>query len=522
MLKKIKENHLLALSYLVLLITVLCSYSLFSITQFETLFNSDTFGTYCIYKDIFYDGGDIKGWQFAAAPCVFPDYLFYFTFLYLCGGKVILATFVYQVVQLFVAAFLMVYIFKRTAKPEWVKHSWLIPVFLSTFYFESFFFTHDFSFAFFFTNPCYHGGAFINTLIAIALCVSGIKDRVKYILLFLCVLVFTFSDVLFVVMFVAPFIVASVFTLEKGKLVKALINIVIIITGTVAALMFYNFIKENRYLTFIEPYRLEGFEYVVSSFNMLKTQLINYMTLPGLRAITIIFTLAAFLIIPIVAFFRRRTIPRPMLFMLWFFVVFTGAAFAAPVLRGSYGGYDTMRYCVHTFFLFGIILLYCVGWVSERLKQIKVLSVLPYGIIAVTLLVGLFSLEPRRLNDFFAYYPEEVRITDSVCQKHNLKRGLSRYWVGKKVSVLSKNNIQVLSAFPEGNIYEQGSNINWFYEGEFDFLINNPVINGSFDPEAIKKNFVIKDTIKTSKYEFLIVEKFYYRKGEFLPKLIEK
>ena len=115
------------------------------------------------------------------------------------------------------------------------------------------------------------------------------------------------------------------------------------------------------------------------------------------------------------------------------------------------------------------------------------------------------------------YYPEEIREIDSLAVKYKFKRGIASYWGSRPVTLFSHAGVKVSSVYPEGNMNELGTNINRYYEGEFNFII----FDDSMFPEEIKKRFKIKDTIITKHNRILLVNDFKYNKGEYFPTNID-
>ncbi|MCW3076256.1 MAG: hypothetical protein JWO32_865 [Bacteroidetes bacterium] len=517
MLKFLKENKLIVVAYLVLLGCIVSGYSLFEDSKFYLVFYSDSLGPYYVYKDIFVNHGDIKGWSFAAAPALFPDFTLYFLIIFIFKSTVFTTSFIYSLVQVMVICLLMSYIFIKVVQPPLKKYVWLIPVFFSMFYLESFYFSHDFLFAFFLTQPSYHSGAFVNTLILLAVYLGPLKNIFKYIWMFILSFIFGFSDILFFVMFCFPFIITMLLTAKRERLKSHLMFISSVITGSVGAILLFKVVKESKVFNFADPHKIYAFENIKPSFDMFIDQMAIYITTPGFRSFTIIFTVLSMIVLLIICIRKAGKMPYPLLFMLVYFVVFCLSVFPAPILNGNYTGWDTLRYNVHPFYLSGIIFTIAFAFVLEKYKVFTFTRFIAPVLLILFGFLFAVKFSSAGLTNFFSYYPADVKLIDSVCVKHNLKRGIAEYWTAKRASLLSHNHIQVLSAFPGGNICESGANINWFHEGDFDFVISD-----SFLPEAMKKKFVIKDTIKTEQYEFLIVEKFYYPKGEYFPKLTQK
>jgi hypothetical protein len=136
----------------------------------------------------------------------------------------------------------------------------------------------------------------------------------------------------------------------------------------------------------------------------------------------------------------------------------------------------------------------------------------------VFLVIVIVKLDLKTLNNYLNYYPEEIREIDSLAVKYKFKRGIASYWGSRPVTLFSHAGVKVSSVYPEGNMNELGTNINRYYEGEFNFII----FDDSMFPEEIKKRFKIKDTIITKYNRILLVNDFKYNKGEYFPTNIEE
>ena len=135
----------------------------------------------------------------------------------------------------------------------------------------------------------------------------------------------------------------------------------------------------------------------------------------------------------------------------------------------------------------------------------------------VFLVIVIVKLDLKTLNNYLNYYPEEIREIDSLAVKYKFKRGIASYWGSRPVTLFSHAGVKVSSVYPEGNMNELGTNINRYYEGEFNFII----FDDSMFPEEIKKRFKIKDTIITKHNRILLVNDFKYNKGEYFPTNID-
>jgi hypothetical protein len=277
----------------------------------------------------------------------------------------------------------------------------------------------------------------------------------------------------------------------------------------------FNWVAANKLITFIAPHKIYAFDNIIPSLNNFASQMMDYLRSFGFRSFQIIFT---FLSIPacLVYYFKNRnSLGQTQLFLLLFYVFFSICTFAAPIINGNYTGIDTIRYNIYPFFFAAIFFASGIGFLLE--KKVKI----SYPVISLSLLIGFTFIISLKINadgfkKYLNYYPENLSEIDSVAGKYNLKKGIGDYWSSRKSTILSKKNIVILSVYEGCNIQELGTNINWYYEGEFDFVLAN-----SISPEALKK-FNIRDSITTKNYKILLVDKYIYPKGAYFPETIRK
>jgi hypothetical protein len=244
--------------------------------------------------------------------------------------------------------------------------------------------------------------------------------------------------------------------------------------------------------------------------------MMDYLASVGFRSFQIIFTFLSIPVCLVYYFKNRKSLGQKQLFLLLFYVFFCTCTFAAPIINGNYTGIDTIRYNIYPFFFAAIFFAWGFGFLLEKKLNISYST----G-ISLSLLIGFTFIISLKINaygfqKYLNYYPENLSEIDSVAGKYNLKKGIGDYWSSRKSTILSKKNVVILSVYEGCNIQELGTNINWYYEGEFDFVVAN-----SISSEALKF-FNIRDTITTKNYMILLVDKYIYPKGAYFPETIRK
>lgn len=510
---KRKQLTLNILGWCVFIFSVLCNFATYNQFKFNGVFNSDVCGIPSLFNDIFREGGSIKDWYLSAAPCLFPDVFLYYFFSEIIRLDFVSIMFFYGVVQASVIVCLSSYIYKKTVPESYKEYVWLVPIFYSFTFLESFYFTQHESFAFLMLTFGYHAGAYLNALISVSIFISDMKNGWKYLLLLLLSFVFTFSDILYVIMFVGPMVGVN-FVLYRYKGPKfAFLSTLSVLLGCVLAFYTYNYVKQTLLFNYIEPNRMFDFQNIRSSFDVFYEQMTTYIGLPGFRSFQISFAFIAPIVCFVIVLARRRSMDMPFKFLLWFYVMFSAMVFIAPIINGSYTAWDTIRYNVSAIFFSMIILALFVGIIYRLLVEFRLLrNSLLYALPVFLLVLISLKFPPTGMKNYFSYYPNQVRELDSVSRVHSLKNGISNYWNAKSSSVFSKNQLKVLSMHGTVHIYEMGSNLKWFYNREFDFIIADKL-----DSARIRHLFIIKDTIKTANFTILKVNRFIFPVGTYEP-----
>ncbi len=510
----LNEYLLNILGFGILILSIICNYSVYDEYKLANVFNSDSLGIPCLFKDIFYNGGHIKDWYLAAAPALFPDMTLYYVLFLIFKLNFLSLSFVYGLIQTLTIVVLSCYIFRKSFSANLKKYSWLVPVFYSILFLESYYFTNDQFFPSLMLVYCYHTGTLVNTLITVSVLISKIKPVYKFIFIFLFTILATYSDILFIVMFIGPTILTNLFLYKSKGLRYILVYTLTVIFGVCIAMKLYTHINQSGLFNFSSPNKMYAFENIGQSMKTFYAQASCYISLLGFRSFQMVFAYLSPVISGIMFLVYRKKFSESVKFFLLFYTIFSIIVYAAPVLNGSYTGWDTIRYNVAPVFFAMTFLAILVGYFMKKRESNRIFSFgLSYLILIVFFSLITFKLSPKGFVNYFSYYPQKVKEIDSVCVKKNFKRGISNYWIAKWITVFSKNNVQVLSVYPSCAINEVGSNIKWYLTGEFEFVIVDKL-----DPIEIKKNFIILDTINTPNFSILKVRKFYFAKNEYVPK----
>lgn len=504
------------LGWFVFIFSIVCNFSTYNSFKLDSVFNADMLGAPLFFNDLFREGGSLKDWYMGASPCIFPDVILYLFFSELFHLDFISILFFYGITQSILVVYLSSFLYKKLAPPVYKEYAWLIPVFYSFVFLESYYNTGHEVFAFLMLVYGYHTGAFISALLAMCIYVSELKHGWKYVLLFLFTLLATFSDILFVPMFIGPIIVLNIFMFRFKGVKFSVLSSVFIVSGCALAFYIYEYVKANL-VYFSNPSKIYAFDNIMPSLKIFYEHMLAYITLGGFRGFQIAFAFVAPIVCFIILILKRKTLSKEFKFLLFFYVVFSVIVFSAPILNGNYTAWDTIRYNIAPIFFSMTILALLIAFIFNRFITNSTTQLIVSYLIPV-FFVFLISLKfsPVGLKDYFTYYPPKVKEIDSICKKYNLKNGISNYWNAKWVSVFSKNHVKVLSMHSTVFMYELGSNIKWFYNREFDFVIANKL-----DSARIRQLFIIKDTIKTPNFTVLRVNKFIFPDKKYEPLTID-
>lgn len=501
-------------SWLILIFSLFCYFADPDNNTLNLILSSDSSVLAAFYRDMVVNHGSLQGWYYAATPTVFPDVTIYFALCKVFNLNFVSGFFTYGLVQVLMVASLSTYIFRKSVSERLKKYSWLVPLLFSTLFLESYYFSHDSLMGFFLLTYSYHTCPLVNCLITICIFLSSLSNGKKYVFFVVFSALSVFSDILYLSMLVGPLLFSVIFLFEKKQAKFLIFTILCIFAGSFLGMMGLNYVKDHEgFYHLAPPHKIMDFDNIIPSLDMFLLQMSNYMRIPGLRSFTMIFTFIAILVCFIIVFFRRKHFSRQNLFLFCFFACFSICVFASPIINGNYSGYDTIRYIISPFYISFIILAVFIAYLIDyKVQSEKVKTGLSFIFPAIFFMMISFKYSNDKFVDYFSFYPQKIREIDSVCVAHNFKNGIGCYWNGNFTNLLSKNGVHISTVFNTTNIYEMGSNINWYYNREYDFIIARDI-----DGESIKKRFIIKDTIKTPNHLILVVDKFIFPKGEYWP-----
>jgi hypothetical protein len=350
-------------------------------------------------------------------------------------------------------------------------------------------------------------------LLSLAIVVSDLKLKIKAPLIFMIAAISIYSDLLYIIMFIAPIMLLQLIQFGYKGIKTSAIYAGFILAG--AAVGYFTFkasssnyapvdnqFDMNRTKTCMElMYRQVTFEFRKLSFQSALTYATFFVPIVGFFIVTL---------------FRKKIEPS-LKYFIWFYILFTVLTIGIPLLVGSYDSTDKIRYIAGAYFFSAVVLAFLSSLILNLTRQVKWLKIgLSYAVILTFFLTAYTKFKPEGFVNYFSYYLAKAKAMDELCKENGLTRGVSFYWNAKALTMFSRNNITVVAVYPSSNIYEYASNREWFFKGTYDFVIPE-----GLDSAAVKKNFVILDTLVRPEITLLKVKKFYYPYNEPMPKLKE-
>ena len=439
-------------------------------------FSSDALYLPALYRDIVQDGYSLNGWTLNSAPNFFPDMLLYFI-LNAIFGNFITASFCYSVIQYFAIIFMFYLIFKQI-KPTLHPSTFVPAIFLFASYLFIYFIDNMLWVSMLLNHNSFHNSPFIMALLCIYLFLKYLdtKSRKTLIAIFVLSILSGACDRLFFICFSIPIafvvVISYFFNKDRKTLIKVLTTIAL---GVIFVIALWIFFKNNPYFSLTRSYGEFTLQSISSSWKIFSGQVYYYLTTPSFISVLTYLSIFSYMATAIYAvkkiskLIKKHSHLNKMLVFQLFVMFFTPIVLLVPVLAGSYGGFDTMRYNYFPYFLlpFNAVILIS-NWLHKN-KPFKIiinatLSALIIGYLLIHYPVREFS---KGLERFFNFYPEKVRIVDSYFSDDNLKYGITDdYWIAKQTTMFSKKGIRLYCAFNGGNPWLHTSNKHWFTDND--------------------------------------------------------
>jgi hypothetical protein len=465
-----------------------------------------------LYKDFFIDGNSIQGTHFNPAPNFFPDMALYFLFMFITGGNLILSTFIFAAFQYFLFFYLLHLILKNIFPISSSIQISVILIINAFLLLEVFFIQKNFIFIYFLFSNSYHTGSFIMALVSLIFAFKCINapNLIKYIVFFLLVLLGSMSDQLYLIQFVAPFILTTLFFIKHNTKQKSLLVLTILASAALAHYLIY-LIESSGEVFFNKPshnYTLDAAKFSFDAFFLYMKEITFVF---GYRTISLWLFILSYILLLISYLKLHKEKASPLKFVVLFFIFYCPSVIFAALITGIYTGYDTLRYNIYPLYLTGVfVIMFYRIFKNGNLKTVSFLKRPVLLISAVALLLISFSVYSQdKVSYYFNYYPQTSRVIDSLCAKENLKCGVSNYWSAKHTRMFCKSKAKTYAVFDNLTAHTHITNENWYFNDKqvFNFILLKYFNDTTTYKKILKDYKIIYDSpdfkvIKTNDFKY--------------------
>ena len=472
-----------ALSFILNLLLVIALFSSLTPDDIKIYFNSDTLYLPSLYRDLFIDHNNLRGWHLNSSPNFFPDMTVYFILMFI-SQNFIFSSFFFSIIQYMGILLLIPFLF-RILIPQVCRIFIALSVLLMSLFLSVTLMSKDFVFTFYILSNAYHTSAFIMGMICIIITLNYLKEPTtkRLLLLFFLCFLSILSDRLFIVVYAIPVITIMIFLMKRQHVREVyrvlLVNVIAVVSGMAVFML----LDSSNYIIIDRPHRLMDFANIGPSFRILSAQLTEYLFGINFKSLIILLSLLSFTG-TIILIFRKNRKQKEDLFLKFYFlfsVTFTLLVLFMPVIAGNYTGYDTIRYNIYVFYLSvintGII---AAVFFNDRMMNRSVRGIVTsipviFSIMLVSVIIIEFS--GNGLKQFLNYYPTIARCVDDAAEKEKLLYGVGGYWDAKYITMFSKKGVRIYPVYDDLVPYNHITNENW-YTGRhavFNFIIQNHV-----------------------------------------------
>jgi hypothetical protein len=213
-----------------------------------------------------------------------------------------------------------------------------------------------------------------------------------------------------------------------------------------------------------------------SSWTIFSEQMYGYLTTPSFILVLTYLSIFSYIATAIYAFKKtvmlikeKKHVDKMFVFQLFVFF-FTPIVLAVPILTGSYGGFDTLRYNYFPYILlpFNSVVLLSNGLSKNKLIRIALNTTLSFLMVGYLLIHYPVREFGKGLERFFNFYPEKVKTIDNYfADDETFKYGITDdYWTARQVTMFSKEGVRLYCVFDSGSPWLHASNRHWFTDND--------------------------------------------------------
>jgi hypothetical protein len=501
--------------------------SLFHTAPFDmfSIINADSMFFHAMYNDLLVEGNCLWGWDLNTTFNLMPNAILYLASLIIVNhplwAQVVHGLFQYAL-MIWAIWYLLLSLTPRLGRNP-IAVAALLPAwfFLEAIYSSSFFFAGQFM------HP-YHMGAFIMCCFIMGLTIRQLREphnrRMGIILLLLALSVF--SNRIFIMMFVAPWLLTLLvmWLVNKQQKRNFLTSMAIVVAGSIAGLLLFVIVKNIKGLEF-HPTHLFSWQNIWPSFKnlwkayydfIISSQVFGGLILFGLGMLAVQLRLVIMNIRSRLVSRKIKTyLPDEYLLFMTFSVLFAPLVFFAPVANGMFFDASDTRY---NFMVIVWLMLGTAPLTQIYLNEKKGQPLVFFSLFAAMLLAMVMISRREHIyhgaDILSRYYPSQARAVDHIAIDYDLKYGISRFWDAKPATAFSTQGVRVRQVYHDLKPYYLGGSRNWYYQycpgmpqPVFNFIIHHESLDTHLIPEIFGNQV---DTIPSMGYIIYKVPEFYY------------
>jgi len=504
--------------YISLIISILASLAMFASLSDDNrheFFNSDCLFLPHMYKDIFWDGGHLKGWSLGTTPNVYPSILTYFIFATIIQN-LMWAHFLHGLF-LFISLLCLTLLLLRKFTDKYYYSGTIFNLLICLFPLFTLY-QNDFIITTYLYLP-YHIGAYLVMLLNIWLLISYIESNKKnYLILYSISTIFiVFSNQIYIVSGIC-FLITLYFIAYLQKRKSIWTSFYTTLFSIVLGVLLLSILKWTHYFSHSQSIVFD-FSRIIPSISLQIFDFYKIFWNGNILTIIVLICISTLLI----HIFRIREIQMKnfvlkntnTIFISFFVFLYAFGQFFSVGLTSMYFDSSNIRYYISVFYL---LLAFFSLQFPKKFDNIHFLNkiVISLFIFFASLLFKTnFSNFPKQISSFGNYYPHRIQQIDSVVKVRNLKYGLASYWDAVQMKMLSKTKIRLHTVNSDFSIVNHNVNPNSFFKG-YSSVYDNPKFNFIIENQWITQDVIIfyfgnpKEIIKLKDRNIFIYPEFTY------------
>ena len=468
------------------------------IYELGSAINSDLIYIESLFRDFFVRDYPIDGWLVSKAPYFFPDWPLYFTLRYFLGDYVtswyLYIFILFLLVQLFLYKTILLFAPKKKGVGLFtVAWSSLLLIIAKN--------TPDGFGPLTFFLPVYHSGALILGLLILYLWLKSINNKINNITKLIIVITSIFStvsDLWWVVWFLIPLSISTIFILITRQILnyKNILFIILAWIGSILGFFISKIIEYLKILNFSDAIAGRPYEKLSVQINSyIKDYIEILLSSPILLIFTVIsLSCSVYILYNLIKStllkeklnnqvfnFSFNNYERLTIFFIWFLItlIFTSGIICYFRLWEKWN----YRY-IFPFFVFPWILVGSLVFLKFSLSKL-VIKIFKFILFIFACIYLIWILNFSNTSTFkemtegvpLAWstknYSETNFCIDKIAKLNNIKYGLGEYWEAKNNTETSREDIFINQITNDFRILHWMNNLHWYKNNniDYDFII---------------------------------------------------